>query len=83
LVHFNEEAIRFEKDLPAGVVTVGDVRKQMRNILSGSILESIIDYGSAGKEIVDGMLREYSRLTREPLPQFLNGDEVVMQLKFK
>jgi hypothetical protein len=83
LIHFNDETIRFEKEAPPGTRTVGELNAWMKSgeFLSGSIFDHALRYAKAGKLIVGNMFQEYCKLTGDPVPYFLSGHEVVLQVK--
>ena len=84
-IHFNEKALSFEKNAPSAVQTVGDIMNWTKTgeFLSGSIYGGALRYAIAGKVIVRDMFKEYSRLTKDPLPDFLGETEVVLKVKIK
>jgi hypothetical protein len=85
LVHFNEESLAFEKEAPPTVQTIGELKDWIGtgDYLAGSIFETVLGYARAGNLIVRDMFQEYSRLTKDSLPDFLNGSEAVLKVLIK
>jgi hypothetical protein len=85
LIHFNESAFSFEKEAPPEVKTHGDLNEWMKSgdFLTGSFFDKAIRYALAGDVIANAMFREYSKLTGDALPGFLNGQEVVLKVSIK
>jgi len=78
-VHFRAEVLAFHKEAPPGMQTMGDLISwsQTGEFLSGSIYEAAVQCAVDGEAIVRDVFDEYSRLTGDALPKFLNGTELV------
>lgn len=77
-IHFNEQKLTVEKNAPSTVQTMGDLINWTKTgeFLNHSIYDQAIRYGIAGKLIVRDMFQEYSRLTGDPLPKFLQSTAI-------
>ncbi len=84
-VHFRVEALAFAKEAPATMQTLGDFKawSQTGEFLSGSIYYDAIECAVESEAIIRDVFEQYSRLTGDPLPTFLEGAELVLRVKIK